>query len=116
MRISDWSSDVCSSDLLHSELFGGDAPAGRALERNSWGCNLCFEDWRSFEVERAGAPFPGPTAKMEWLHHACFVCPGVCPNWRNSAPSSRTSGALEAGRTTAPFKTTTDYFKNTPTR
>src|SRR3546814_7418692 len=27
MRISDWSSDVCSSDLQIVQLFGGDAPA-----------------------------------------------------------------------------------------
>src|SRR3546814_8178302 len=37
MRISDWSSDVCSSDLLHAALGGGHQghPAGRPVDEHA---------------------------------------------------------------------------------
>src|SRR3546814_13787226 len=43
MRISDWSSDVCSSDLEPLALLGGQPPAaavGAGLERDAFGLRL----------------------------------------------------------------------------
>src|SRR3546814_7895310 len=38
MRISDWSSDVCSSDLYQAMLLAGDTDAEDALAVDSGGC------------------------------------------------------------------------------
>src|SRR3546814_7198596 len=62
MRISDWSSDVCSSDLLGDRGLGrgidpvenariGDAPE-RAIERQRR--QIGFEDLRRIETRQAG--------------------------------------------------------------
>src|SRR3546814_15383594 len=45
MRISDWSSDVCSSDLIPTEPHGGDAVTGpRTLYDKIWDAHAVAED------------------------------------------------------------------------
>src|SRR3546814_5448754 len=56
MRISDWSSDVCSSDLFHED--GGDADGDRGARQNG----------HEFALAAAGGPLP---ARL--LHRMCGV-------------------------------------------
>src|SRR3546814_17328202 len=42
MRISDWSSDVCSSDLSHVEKYGTGLPGGKAGLRHLEGNAVVF--------------------------------------------------------------------------
>src|SRR3546814_15468503 len=63
MRISDWSSDVCSSDLLRAVIFSGDVPpAVRCAGASIVNCSLtsasricCGDRWpgRSSRAERS---------------------------------------------------------------
>src|SRR3546814_8220085 len=59
MRISDWSSDVCSSDLLYFTLFEGAARAGIVMAPIGW--RLSPAEW-SFIVNdtQAKIVFAGP--------------------------------------------------------
>src|SRR3546814_8692369 len=63
MRISDWSSDVCSSDLLRSEL--GIAPAARRLrdgQRTAAGISLAVSTVGTGDRRGAAADHPRPDA------------------------------------------------------
>src|SRR3546814_5562383 len=60
MRISDWSSDVCSSDLLHQEVQDG-APTERGLE----GVFVAIVD-RGFELLHA--LLPGEAVRCRLIH------------------------------------------------
>src|SRR3546814_18329642 len=86
MRISDWSSDVCSSDLLG----GGDL--GHALDRP-----------RQLEV-RAGLEDPCELAEAQ--HHAAFLLgahhatvKGQTPHQRHADPAQRTDATAAAHAT-----------------
>src|SRR3546814_4470257 len=56
MRISDWSSDVCSSDLpiRASALFGAGSGSGRRIMRSAPCC--CAYERRPAQAEKAGPP------------------------------------------------------------
>src|SRR3546814_4650527 len=56
MRISDWSSDVCSSDLSQAAL----APAGQARERAVQGADLLFGEFGAQEDVAHVLPHHGP--------------------------------------------------------
>src|SRR3546814_3640746 len=62
MRISDWSSDVCSSDLADVMRAGGGAIAGRRRKRK-------FElAWQPVEFRMERRPLPGDLAIRTWIY------------------------------------------------
>src|SRR3546814_1935174 len=87
MRISDWSSDVCSSDLPAVGEAGGDGPhAGAAGGQPDWGC-APFEGLevehgplerprQAREVDRAGAAPPVADDLEALLEAADGALPG----------------------------------------
>src|SRR3546814_4925833 len=78
MRISDWSSDVCSSDLLtHANLFDADLRDGMIAERDRHG-NIVAMKYDPGPVEMEGAQMKGAnlsSAKMSgaMAHHTDFT-------------------------------------------
>jgi translation initiation factor IF-2 len=56
MRVCDWSSDVCSSDLGMDRMFEGELASLRIGKddvkevKKGFDCGLVFEGWEDFEV------------------------------------------------------------------
>src|SRR3546814_9993592 len=68
MRISDWSSDVCSSDLRHGAALVVDPRAGAALHRGR----------DDPPRPRAGPPRPVPAAAPSFVHRLAGDFPRLC--------------------------------------
>src|SRR3546814_11195027 len=93
MRISDWSSDVCSSDLTGPSLAGlWDRPAGRVddFERYSAGLRSADFDWDAAVLDawladpRAMIPdtrmvFRGIPAERDRADLVAFLAPAMAP-------------------------------------
>src|SRR3546814_7869649 len=79
MRISDWSSDVCSSDLKQtgsSDLFG----FSKALDRSCGNLDCALNGWRSVgivhhRVDRAGKDRVDPDPVISQFHCCRFGQP-----------------------------------------
>src|SRR3546814_8082522 len=64
MRISDWSSDVCSSDLMFQLLFRHDAADSQCIGIGDWLVRQAGDARSVLKLQVVGAEFPVPWALL----------------------------------------------------
>src|SRR3546814_17848426 len=93
MRISDWSSDVCSSDLADVMRAGGGAIAGRRRKRK-------FElAWQPVEFRMERRPLPGDLAIRTWIDKLIVRDAGEMIRGHIANRSKKQRGGKEGVRT-----------------
>src|SRR3546814_13250796 len=94
MRISDWSSDVWSSDLDHRRTYGGDEEYGDRLQHRPLRQRDPDRGARQLQVDRSeAAGRPGRISGRQADHHPVEGPPGE-PRQRDGPPIVRDVGEL----------------------
>src|SRR3546814_13063726 len=100
MRISDWSSDVCSSDLTQEQAFEGEYEAQYDLDHRHFSYGLArseYDRFSGFDYEFTAAAGLGRHLVREPGHEWTLT---LGPSFRQARPSDQQNGdtALADGR------------------